>query len=51
MSPSFENQLAWHPAVVLYVVRFHAGTLREGMRAAIDEVRRNYAAIVGGWRR
>jgi hypothetical protein len=31
--------------------RFHAGTLGEGMRAAIDEVRRNYADMIEGWRR
>jgi hypothetical protein len=30
---------------------FHAGSLGEGMRAAIDEVRRNYAEIIEGWRR
>lgn len=31
--------------------RFHAGTLGEGMRAAIDDIRRNYAAMIEGWRR
>ena len=31
--------------------RFHAGTLGEGMRAAIEEVRRNYAEMIKAWRR
>lgn len=31
--------------------RFHAGTLGEGMRAAIDEVRRGYRAMIEAWRR
>ncbi len=31
--------------------RFHAGTLGEGMRAAIDEVRRGYREMIEAWRR
>lgn len=30
---------------------FHAGTLAEGMRAAIAEVTRNYGEMIEGWRR
>lgn len=30
---------------------FHAGSLGEGMRAAIDQIRRNYAEIIEGWHR
>jgi hypothetical protein len=29
---------------------FHAGTLGEGMRAAISEVRRGYREMIEGWR-
>lgn len=31
--------------------RFHAGTLAEGMRAAITEVRRGYREMIEIWRR
>lgn len=31
--------------------RFHAGTLGEGMRAAIAEVRRGYREMIEAWRR
>ena len=31
--------------------RFHAGTLAEGMRAAITEVRRGYREMIEAWRR
>jgi hypothetical protein len=30
--------------------RFHAGTLGEGMRAAIVEVRANYQELIDAWR-
>jgi hypothetical protein len=30
---------------------FHSGTLGIGMRAAIDEIERNYRSIIEGWRR
>jgi hypothetical protein len=30
---------------------FHGGTLGTGMRAAIDEIERNYQSIIEGWRR
>lgn len=30
---------------------FHAGTLGEGMRAAIDQVERGYDEIIEGWER
>lgn len=30
---------------------FHAGTLGEGMRAAIDEVERGYGEMIEGWKR
>jgi hypothetical protein len=30
---------------------FHGGTLGAGMRAAIDEIERNYRSIIEGWRR
>lgn len=30
---------------------FHAGTLGEGMRAAIDEVERGYGEMIEGWER
>jgi hypothetical protein len=29
---------------------FHGGTLGTGMRAAIDEIERNYRSIIEGWR-
>jgi hypothetical protein len=32
-------------------VAFHAGTLGEGMRAAIAEVRAGYDGMIEGWRR
>jgi hypothetical protein len=31
--------------------RFHGGTLGEGMRAAIDQVRATYAEMIESWRR
>jgi hypothetical protein len=31
--------------------RFHAGTLGEGMRAAIEEIERGYAEMIEGWKR
>jgi hypothetical protein len=30
---------------------FHSGTLGMGMRAAIDEIERNYRSIIEGWRK
>ncbi len=30
---------------------FHAGTLGEGMRAAIDQVERGYGEMIEGWKR
>jgi hypothetical protein len=30
---------------------FHAGTLGEGMRAAIDEIERGYGEMIEGWER
>jgi hypothetical protein len=30
---------------------FHSGTLGMGMRAAIDEIKRNYRSIIEGWRK
>jgi hypothetical protein len=30
---------------------FHAGTLGEGMRAAIDQVERGYGKMIEGWER
>lgn len=30
---------------------FHAGTLGEGMRAAIDEIERGYDEMIEGWKR
>lgn len=32
-------------------VRFHSGTLGEGMRAAIDEIERGYDTMIEGWNR
>lgn len=30
---------------------FHAGTLGEGMRAAIEEIERGYGEMIEGWKR
>lgn len=30
--------------------RFHSGTLGEGMRAAIDEIKKAHEAMIEGWR-
>jgi hypothetical protein len=32
-------------------VPFHAGTLGEGMRAAIEEIERGYGEMIEGWKR
>jgi len=31
--------------------QFHGGTLGQGMRAAIDEIRHGYREMIEGWRR
>lgn len=30
---------------------FHSGTLGEGMRAAIEEIKRGYREMIEGWER